>query len=108
MRAPRITSCGGVFMGRREPVCRAHRRFGMMRAASFPSEAPGLHGAAPIVRYVVATEPPAHCRLVRATIFQKTVAFADCTARGGQRLSLHQGRPAWCRRPGPTARVDKW
>ena len=34
-----------------------------MRAAPVPSGAPRLHGAVAIVRYGLAAEPPAHCRL---------------------------------------------
>ena len=50
-------------------MCRAHRYWEMMRAAPSSLEgAPGLQGVVVIVRGDATAEPPAHCRLVPATI----------------------------------------
>jgi len=66
-------------MGGTEPVCRAHRKFGMVLAAPFPSGAPGLHGAVVILCVMTrATEPPAHCRLVSGHDPFEIVASFDC------------------------------
>ena len=74
---PTKNSDDEAVMDEREPVCRAHRRFGMMRAAPVPI---GCAGATwrrcHFVRNDLTAEPPAHCRLVSShDLFLKTVAF---------------------------------
>ena len=101
-RAPIASCCDGSVMGRREPECRAHRDWDLMRAALLSlRSAPRLHGVASLCVYDETTEPPAHCQLVSSHDLFEIVASPDCIGLlhglneevGGQRVGS-LGSPA--------------
>src|ERR1035441_4009936 len=83
--------CVDSVMGGMEPVCRAHLRWEVMRAAPFPTGCAGATWLLSVVRLRETTDPPAHCRLVSDHDLFEIVASLDCTVsmtgrpdRGGE------------------------
>src|SRR5665213_382909 len=95
MRAPSRSSCGEAVMGGTEPVCRAHRRWNDAGSALFHRVRQGYMAPRHSAFMAAAAEPPAHCRLVRATILCRgwrptaIVPLAGSRARAGGRGEPH-------------------
>ena len=84
--------CGCSVMVGREPACRAHLKWEVMRAA--PSSREGRAGATwrrVIVRGDLTAEPPAHCRLVSDHDLFEIVVLLDCTAIPPRQFSCSAG-----------------
>ena len=88
--------CVDSVMGGMEPVCRAHLRWEVMRAAPFPTGCAGATWRLSVVRLRETTEPPAHCRLVSDHDHFEIVALLDCTVSMTGRPDRGRGERCWC------------
>ena len=79
-----------------EPVCRAHLRWEVMRAAPFPARCAGATWRLSVVRLRETTEPPAHCRLVSDHDLFEIVASLDCTVSMTGRPDRGRGERYCC------------
>jgi hypothetical protein len=88
--------CVDSVMGGMEPVCRAHLRWEVMRAAPFPAGCAGATWRLSVVCLRKTTEPPAHCRLVSDHDLFEIVALLDCTVSMTARLDRGRGERCCC------------